>query len=122
MKVALIGANGQLGSDIVREWAGVEIAPLTRADLDVTHREGVMSCLRALAPDDWRVAANLGTLLVLEGRIEAGRRELERAEHLLGEPLRADDRGPTPYLREAQALLDGELEAFVPELAPDETG
>jgi dTDP-4-dehydrorhamnose reductase len=51
MKVALIGANGQLGSDIQREWTGVEITPLTRAEVDVTDRERVMACLRALAPD-----------------------------------------------------------------------
>jgi dTDP-4-dehydrorhamnose reductase len=51
MKVALIGANGQLGSDIQREWIGVEITPLTRAEVDVTDRERVMACLRALAPD-----------------------------------------------------------------------
>jgi dTDP-4-dehydrorhamnose reductase len=51
MKVALIGANGQLGSAIRREWTGVEITPLTREDFDVTDREGVLACLRALAPD-----------------------------------------------------------------------
>jgi hypothetical protein len=69
---------------------------------------------RALAPQDWRIPANLGTVEVLEGHLEAGRRELDRAAELYGRELRGNDRGPTPYLREAQAILSGELEAFVP--------
>lgn len=69
---------------------------------------------RALAPQDWRIPANLGTVYVLEGDLEAGRRELDRAAELYGGPLRGDDRGPTPYLREAEAILSHEIEAFVP--------
>ncbi|MGH0028890.1 MAG: GDSL-type esterase/lipase family protein [Myxococcota bacterium] len=69
---------------------------------------------RALAPDEWQVPANLGSLAVLEGRLDEGRRQLERAEALFGGPLVVRDRNRTPYLREATALLSGELPAFVP--------
>lgn len=51
MKVALIGANGQLGSDIVREWTDVEMVLLIRGDIDVTDRDGVLDKLRTIAPD-----------------------------------------------------------------------
>ena len=43
MKVAIIGANGQLGSDLVEAF-GEDAIPLTRRDLDVTDPE----CLEAL--------------------------------------------------------------------------
>lgn len=56
---------------------------------------------RALAPGDWRVHANLGTLALIEGDEDAGRRELARAAQLKGEPLDPDDRSLTPYLKEA---------------------
>ena len=68
----------------------------------------------AIAPEDWRVWANLGTIAVLEGRFEQGRQQLDRAAERYGGRLRSNDRGPTPYLREAQALLSGEIERFAP--------
>ncbi len=44
-KVALIGAKGQLGSDIVQYFSGLsgryELTPLTRSDLDITNPEKV---------------------------------------------------------------------------------
>jgi len=38
MTVAVVGANGQLGTDIAAEFqkAGVAIAPLTHVDLDIS--------------------------------------------------------------------------------------
>ena len=60
---------------------------------------------RTLAPDDWRVHANLGTLSLLEGDAAAGRQALYRATTLKGGPLDPEDRGPTPYLKEALAVL-----------------
>ena len=47
MKVAIIGANGQLGSDLVKVF-GEEAIPLTRRDLDVTDPEcwGILNELR----------------------------------------------------------------------------
>jgi dTDP-4-dehydrorhamnose reductase len=49
MKVLLLGANGQLGSDIVRaqeaHFASLEIIPLYRKDLDVTDPAGIKKVL-----------------------------------------------------------------------------
>ena len=49
MKVAIIGANGQLGSDLVKVF-GEEAIPLTHRDLDVTDIESV-KILNVLKPD-----------------------------------------------------------------------
>ena len=49
MKVAIIGANGQLGSDLVEIFEG-EAIPLTRRDLDVSDLESV-KILNELRPD-----------------------------------------------------------------------
>ncbi|RCV63189.1 dTDP-4-dehydrorhamnose reductase [Methanophagales archaeon] len=40
MKVAILGANGQLGSDLVKAF-GEDAIPLTHRDLDVTDPESV---------------------------------------------------------------------------------
>jgi tetratricopeptide (TPR) repeat protein len=58
---------------------------------------------RALAPNDWRIHANLGTLSLLEGDETTGRSQLARARQLKGEPLDPRDRHLTPYLAEALA-------------------
>ena len=49
MKVAIIGANGQLGSDLVKVF-GEEAISLTRRDLDVTDPES-LKVLNALEPE-----------------------------------------------------------------------
>ena len=56
-RAALIGANGQLGSDIVRLWAGSaaaakgdELVALTHADLDITDYDTVRSVLIGMEP------------------------------------------------------------------------
>ena len=49
MKVAIIGANGQLGTDLV-EVFGEEAIPLTHKDLDVTDFES-LKILKELKPD-----------------------------------------------------------------------
>ena len=69
---------------------------------------------RAIAPDDWSVWANLGTVSVLAGRIEEGASQLERAAALRGGPLDPGDRGATPYLREALAIASGEIARYAP--------
>jgi dTDP-4-dehydrorhamnose reductase len=53
MKVAVIGANGQLGTDVVRAFAdnGDEVCALTHADLEVANIESVSACLRPMRPD-----------------------------------------------------------------------
>ncbi|HXH22582.1 MAG TPA: dTDP-4-dehydrorhamnose reductase [Dehalococcoidia bacterium] len=57
-RVALIGSNGQLGSDIVRLWPqsrlaarGVELVSLTHADLEVADRAAVQSVLTGIGPE-----------------------------------------------------------------------
>ncbi|NJE62108.1 dTDP-4-dehydrorhamnose reductase [Thermococcus sp. 21S7] len=49
MRVAVIGANGQLGSDLVRAF-GENAVPLTHRDLDVTDIES-LDILKELRPD-----------------------------------------------------------------------
>jgi dTDP-4-dehydrorhamnose reductase len=56
-RAALIGSNGQLGSDIVRLWPGSrlgregeELVGLTHADIDVTDEEWVRSVLTGMKP------------------------------------------------------------------------
>lgn len=52
MRVLVLGANGQLGSDIVRLWEepGIEIIAATRADADVTDTAAVKALIRARRP------------------------------------------------------------------------
>ncbi len=66
MKIAIIGANGQLGFDLVRSFknTGHEIVPLVHADIDVTdfklsrevlkniHPEVVLNCAAYVRVDD----------------------------------------------------------------------
>ncbi len=53
MNVLLFGANGQLGSDIVRLWddPAVRLVGLTRADADVTDSAAVDRLVTGIAPD-----------------------------------------------------------------------
>ena len=53
MRVLLLGANGQLGSDIVRLWTdpGVEVIAATRADGDVTDCEAVRALVARAQPE-----------------------------------------------------------------------
>jgi Flp pilus assembly protein TadD len=69
---------------------------------------------RALAPSDWSIWANLATLALLEGRVDEGGALLERAAALHGSPLDPGNRRETPYLREALAILSGELPRYAP--------
>jgi tetratricopeptide (TPR) repeat protein len=56
---------------------------------------------RAVAPDDWRIHANLGVLSLLEGDPKRGELEIARATRLKGSALDLDDRRFVPYLAEA---------------------
>jgi len=53
MNVAVIGANGQLGSDVVSAFsaAGDKVAGLTHAELEISELESVTSVLRDSRPD-----------------------------------------------------------------------
>lgn len=52
MKVAVIGANGQLGSDAVAAFTrnGDEVVPLTHSDIELLSVDSVSTCLRAVGP------------------------------------------------------------------------
>ena len=52
MRVAVVGANGQLGSDVVEVFRerGSEVFPLTHADLELANPDSVATCLKSLAP------------------------------------------------------------------------
>ncbi len=52
MKVALIGANGQLGTDIARTSPDkVELFPLTRKDFDITNKDKMDEILTKIKPN-----------------------------------------------------------------------
>jgi dTDP-4-dehydrorhamnose reductase len=53
LKIAVVGANGQLGRDIcaVFEEAGDSVAGLTHADIEIASEDSVASVLAAVAPE-----------------------------------------------------------------------
>ena len=53
MKVAVIGANGQLGSDVVAAFSNSEdtVVPLTHSDLELSKIDSVSACLQAVQPN-----------------------------------------------------------------------
>src|SRR6516165_980236 len=50
-RIALIGASGQLGSDLARVLAGPRLVALTRRELDVTDTAAVERVVAGLRPD-----------------------------------------------------------------------
>jgi dTDP-4-dehydrorhamnose reductase len=51
MKTLLIGANGQLGTDVVATWPTNDVIPLTIDDIDVTDRARVFELIGEHNPD-----------------------------------------------------------------------
>lgn len=53
MRVAVVGANGQLGSDVVQTFAdaGDEVVPLTHGDMEIETHDSVMRTLSCARPD-----------------------------------------------------------------------
>ncbi|HCN20148.1 MAG TPA: dTDP-4-dehydrorhamnose reductase, partial [Planctomycetia bacterium] len=51
MRVAIIGANGQLGSDLVKVFQGGNVVPLTHSDIEITNPAQTDSVLRNIRPD-----------------------------------------------------------------------
>lgn len=51
MKIAVIGARGQLGSDLVRVMSDVGCVPLTHQDIEVTDADNCLSVLTGIRPD-----------------------------------------------------------------------
>jgi dTDP-4-dehydrorhamnose reductase len=52
MRVAVVGSNGQLGTDVVRAFAdnGDEVLPLTHTDIEIADGDAVANKLRELQP------------------------------------------------------------------------
>lgn len=50
MGIVIIGASGQLGSDLMRRLAGEEVVPLTHRDLDVCDHGATRAALERLKP------------------------------------------------------------------------
>ncbi len=52
-RVCVLGANGQLGSDVVGAFrsAGMEVAPLTHAEIEITSPDSIRAALDAARPD-----------------------------------------------------------------------
>ena len=50
MRVAVVGAAGQLGAAVVKTFSGADVKPLTRADLDITDPQAVRSVIGGLQP------------------------------------------------------------------------
>jgi dTDP-4-dehydrorhamnose reductase len=53
MKVAVVGANGQLGTDVVRAFTanGDSVSSITHAEMDVSSLDSVRDCLVTLQPE-----------------------------------------------------------------------
>jgi dTDP-4-dehydrorhamnose reductase len=53
MKIAVIGANGQLGHDVVRAFVeqGDEVCQITHGDVELSSLDSVTRCLQAHGPD-----------------------------------------------------------------------
>src|SRR5271170_1459309 len=53
MKIAIIGANGQLGSDVVKAFAlaGDEVFSLTHADIDLASMDSVTARMQEIQPE-----------------------------------------------------------------------
>lgn len=45
MKIAIIGANGQLGTDLCKAIHDAEVIPLTHADIEITDAASVNNVL-----------------------------------------------------------------------------
>lgn len=50
MRIALIGAAGQLGSDLLQVLSG-EVVPVTHRDLELTSPDSIQTCLTRIEPD-----------------------------------------------------------------------
>jgi len=51
MKIVLLGAKGQLGSDLVKCAPSVELVPLTRKEADIRDREALREALTGIKPE-----------------------------------------------------------------------
>jgi dTDP-4-dehydrorhamnose reductase len=65
MKIAVIGGNGQLGSEFPAAWPEADLTGLTRADLDVTDAEAVVEICERDPETSFRVNATAARTVAL---------------------------------------------------------
>ncbi len=94
MRAAIIGATGQLGSDIMHMWPPDKTIGLTHAEIDVTNREQVFDVLSRNAPELVVNTAAFHNVDVCESELErafqvnaAGAMNVADACHELGAAL-----------------------------------
>ncbi len=82
-KIIVTGAGGRLGAALVREWraAGEDVLGLGRAELDISHRDGMHA---ALEPLEFGVLVNC-----------AAQTNVDRCETEMEEAFRINAEGPT---------------------------
>jgi dTDP-4-dehydrorhamnose reductase len=51
LKIAVIGSNGQLGSDLVNSFEGLDSIGLTHDEIEITQEESVSACLDEIKPE-----------------------------------------------------------------------
>jgi dTDP-4-dehydrorhamnose reductase len=73
MKVAIIGANGQLGHDLVASFSqtGNQVLPLTHAEIEIASLDSVRSCLGDVQPQIVVNTAAMHHVETCEGQPEA---------------------------------------------------
>lgn len=91
MKILLIGANGQLGSDLVKAMADQELIPLTHADIEVTDEGQVQAALARHRPDVVINTAAFHQVDLCEGEVERAFRVNACAPRLLALACREHD-------------------------------
>lgn len=96
MKVAVIGGDGQLGTDVVRAFLnhGDEVTALTHSDIELSNAESASNCLRRLQP---QLIVNTAAM----HNVESCERDPERAFAVNG----AGARNVAHTAREVNAVL-----------------
>ncbi len=93
MRVAIIGASGQVGEQLVRAYGDFHVIPLTRSDCDLADRECIRSALSSIHPE----------LIVLS----AAYTDVDGAEANEAEAYKINALGPRYIAREARKLNAG---------------
>ena len=93
MRVAIVGANGQVGEQLVRAYGDLHVIPLARSDCDLPDREGIRSALASIQPE----------LIVLS----AAYTDVDGAETNEAEAFKINALAPRWIAREARKLNAG---------------
>jgi dTDP-4-dehydrorhamnose reductase len=72
MRIAVVGANGQLGTEIVKEFADESVIALTQSEIEISDLDSVRNAITAARPD---VVINTASLV----NVELCEKETEKA-------------------------------------------